>query len=169
MVMVTTLVAVYYNVIIAYSMYYMFASFQFPLPWSACSGICSSTSAGVFTHVSAASSVCVNAEPSSMLSTACCFSSLLQCKWCFCGQPHLSFSRHDNSSRAEPERALLGVSKKHTLMQMKSKNTHLEPDRHTHRQVFSVVFSFSATWLCRDPLVWMTQAQWSGTWPSVCC
>lgn len=51
MVMVTALVAVYYNVILAYSLYYMFASFQFPLPWSACSGgansSCSSTSAGV--------------------------------------------------------------------------------------------------------------------------
>uniref|UniRef100_A0A3Q1KGY6 Transporter n=1 Tax=Anabas testudineus TaxID=64144 RepID=A0A3Q1KGY6_ANATE len=29
-------IVVYYNVIIAYSLYYMFASFQFPLPWSGC-------------------------------------------------------------------------------------------------------------------------------------
>ncbi|XP_075996959.1 sodium- and chloride-dependent neutral and basic amino acid transporter B(0+)-like [Genypterus blacodes] len=36
MVMVTTVVSVYYNVIIAYSLYYLFASFQFPLPWSSC-------------------------------------------------------------------------------------------------------------------------------------
>lgn len=36
MVMVTLIVSVYYNVIIAYSLYYMFASFQFPLPWSGC-------------------------------------------------------------------------------------------------------------------------------------
>ncbi|XP_073324148.1 sodium- and chloride-dependent neutral and basic amino acid transporter B(0+)-like [Pagrus major] len=32
----STLLAIYYNVIIAYSLYYMFASFQFPLPWSSC-------------------------------------------------------------------------------------------------------------------------------------
>ncbi|KAM9361732.1 sodium- and chloride-dependent neutral and basic amino acid transporter B(0+)-like [Symphorus nematophorus] len=36
MVMVTVIVSVYYNVIIAYSLYYMFASFQSPLPWSNC-------------------------------------------------------------------------------------------------------------------------------------
>uniref|UniRef100_A0A4W6FTC4 Solute carrier family 6 member 14 n=1 Tax=Lates calcarifer TaxID=8187 RepID=A0A4W6FTC4_LATCA len=36
MVMVNTLVSIYYNVIIAYSLYYMFASFQSPLPWSGC-------------------------------------------------------------------------------------------------------------------------------------
>ncbi|XP_029683126.1 sodium- and chloride-dependent neutral and basic amino acid transporter B(0+)-like [Takifugu rubripes] len=36
MVMAAALVTVYYGVIIAYSLYYMFASFQFPLPWSAC-------------------------------------------------------------------------------------------------------------------------------------
>uniref|UniRef100_A0AAQ5XE70 Transporter n=1 Tax=Amphiprion ocellaris TaxID=80972 RepID=A0AAQ5XE70_AMPOC len=37
MVMVNALVSIYYNVIIAYSLYYMFASMQFPLPWSSCS------------------------------------------------------------------------------------------------------------------------------------
>ncbi|XP_075966787.1 sodium- and chloride-dependent neutral and basic amino acid transporter B(0+) isoform X2 [Anarhichas minor] len=36
MVMVTIIVSIYYNVIIAYSLYYMFASFQSPLPWSSC-------------------------------------------------------------------------------------------------------------------------------------
>uniref|UniRef100_A0A8C8I2N9 Solute carrier family 6 member 14 n=1 Tax=Oncorhynchus tshawytscha TaxID=74940 RepID=A0A8C8I2N9_ONCTS len=36
MVLVSTLVGIYYNVIIAYSLYYMFASFQSPLPWSDC-------------------------------------------------------------------------------------------------------------------------------------
>ncbi|XP_040889390.1 sodium- and chloride-dependent neutral and basic amino acid transporter B(0+)-like [Toxotes jaculatrix] len=36
MVMVNALVSIYYNVIIAYSLYYMFASFQSPLPWSSC-------------------------------------------------------------------------------------------------------------------------------------
>ncbi|XP_034389402.1 sodium- and chloride-dependent neutral and basic amino acid transporter B(0+) [Cyclopterus lumpus] len=36
MVMVTVIVSIYYNVIIAYSLYYMFASFQSPLPWSSC-------------------------------------------------------------------------------------------------------------------------------------
>ncbi|XP_034541776.1 sodium- and chloride-dependent neutral and basic amino acid transporter B(0+)-like [Notolabrus celidotus] len=37
MVMVNILVSIYYNVIVAYSLYYMFASFQSPLPWSKCS------------------------------------------------------------------------------------------------------------------------------------
>ncbi|XP_070702268.1 sodium- and chloride-dependent neutral and basic amino acid transporter B(0+)-like [Pempheris klunzingeri] len=36
MVIVNALVSVYYGVIIAYSLYYMFASFQSPLPWSTC-------------------------------------------------------------------------------------------------------------------------------------
>ncbi|KAJ4926935.1 hypothetical protein JOQ06_015083 [Pogonophryne albipinna] len=35
-VLVTMFMSIYYNVIIAYSLYYMFASFQFPLPWSSC-------------------------------------------------------------------------------------------------------------------------------------
>uniref|UniRef100_A0A8C4XCM5 Transporter n=1 Tax=Erpetoichthys calabaricus TaxID=27687 RepID=A0A8C4XCM5_ERPCA len=35
-VLVSTLVAIYYNCIIGYSIYYLFASFQFPLPWSEC-------------------------------------------------------------------------------------------------------------------------------------
>uniref|UniRef100_A0A3B4YXJ5 Transporter n=1 Tax=Stegastes partitus TaxID=144197 RepID=A0A3B4YXJ5_9TELE len=47
MVMVNALVSIYYNVIIAYSLYYMFASMQSPLPWSSCSNWadrkCSST------------------------------------------------------------------------------------------------------------------------------
>ncbi|XP_063072268.1 sodium- and chloride-dependent neutral and basic amino acid transporter B(0+)-like [Engraulis encrasicolus] len=34
MVLVNTLVSIYYNVIIAYSLFYLFASFQYPLPWS---------------------------------------------------------------------------------------------------------------------------------------
>ncbi|XP_026868728.2 sodium- and chloride-dependent neutral and basic amino acid transporter B(0+) [Electrophorus electricus] len=36
MMLVNTFVSVYYNIIIAYSIYYLFASFQFPLPWSEC-------------------------------------------------------------------------------------------------------------------------------------
>ncbi|XP_060926057.1 sodium- and chloride-dependent neutral and basic amino acid transporter B(0+) isoform X1 [Limanda limanda] len=36
MVMVTLIVSIYYNVILTYSLYYMFASFQSPLPWSSC-------------------------------------------------------------------------------------------------------------------------------------
>ncbi|XP_037534851.1 sodium- and chloride-dependent neutral and basic amino acid transporter B(0+) [Nematolebias whitei] len=36
MVMVTLIVSIYYNVIIAYSLYYMFASMQSRLPWSDC-------------------------------------------------------------------------------------------------------------------------------------
>uniref|UniRef100_A0A8C4DCH7 Transporter n=1 Tax=Dicentrarchus labrax TaxID=13489 RepID=A0A8C4DCH7_DICLA len=50
MVIVTLIVSVYYNVIIAYSLYYMFASFQSPLPWSSClswaDGNCSSVPTG---------------------------------------------------------------------------------------------------------------------------
>lgn len=42
------------------------------------------------------------------------------------------------------------------LVQMKSKNTHT----HAHR-CFQLL-SFSAMWLCRGPLVWTTQAHWSG-------
>uniref|UniRef100_A0A673L0L0 Transporter n=1 Tax=Sinocyclocheilus rhinocerous TaxID=307959 RepID=A0A673L0L0_9TELE len=34
MMLVSTFVAIYYNVIIAYSIYYLFASFQYPFPWS---------------------------------------------------------------------------------------------------------------------------------------
>ncbi|KAL0978123.1 hypothetical protein UPYG_G00166180 [Umbra pygmaea] len=36
MVAVVTSIVIYYNVIIAYSFYYLFASFQYPLPWSDC-------------------------------------------------------------------------------------------------------------------------------------
>ncbi|KAM8867796.1 sodium- and chloride-dependent neutral and basic amino acid transporter B(0+)-like [Synchiropus picturatus] len=50
MVMVTLIVSIYYNVIIAYSIYYMFASFQSPLPWDSCSN-CSVTSA-VYCNIS---------------------------------------------------------------------------------------------------------------------
>ncbi|XP_053574735.1 sodium- and chloride-dependent neutral and basic amino acid transporter B(0+)-like [Bombina bombina] len=50
MVMITTLVSIYYNVIIAYSLYYLFASFQSVLPWSDCFGWadqkCSKTTQG---------------------------------------------------------------------------------------------------------------------------
>ncbi|XP_078544662.1 sodium- and chloride-dependent neutral and basic amino acid transporter B(0+)-like [Lissotriton helveticus] len=36
MVLISTLVAIYYNVIIAYSLYYLFASFRSVLPWADC-------------------------------------------------------------------------------------------------------------------------------------
>lgn len=36
MVIISTFVAIYYNVIIAYALYYLFASFQKVLPWSDC-------------------------------------------------------------------------------------------------------------------------------------
>ncbi|XP_038631840.1 sodium- and chloride-dependent neutral and basic amino acid transporter B(0+)-like isoform X2 [Scyliorhinus canicula] len=36
MVLMSSVVSIYYNVIIGYSMYYMFASFQSPLPWTDC-------------------------------------------------------------------------------------------------------------------------------------
>uniref|UniRef100_A0A669F0A8 Transporter n=1 Tax=Oreochromis niloticus TaxID=8128 RepID=A0A669F0A8_ORENI len=39
MVVVSLIVSIYYNVIIAYSLYYMFASMQCPLPWSGCSNL----------------------------------------------------------------------------------------------------------------------------------
>ncbi|KAI4826639.1 hypothetical protein KUCAC02_030077 [Chaenocephalus aceratus] len=35
-VLVTMFMSIYYNLIIVYSLYYMFVSFQFPLPWSNC-------------------------------------------------------------------------------------------------------------------------------------
>ncbi|KAM9813366.1 sodium- and chloride-dependent neutral and basic amino acid transporter B(0+)-like [Neosynchiropus ocellatus] len=35
-VVLNTIIGIYYNAIVAYSLYYMFASFQFPLPWSTC-------------------------------------------------------------------------------------------------------------------------------------
>uniref|UniRef100_A0A8C4GEP0 Transporter n=1 Tax=Dicentrarchus labrax TaxID=13489 RepID=A0A8C4GEP0_DICLA len=58
MVIVTLIVSVYYNVIIAYSLYYMFASFQSPLPWSSClswaDGNCSSVPT-VYCNVSVSS------------------------------------------------------------------------------------------------------------------
>ncbi|XP_030634188.1 sodium- and chloride-dependent neutral and basic amino acid transporter B(0+)-like [Chanos chanos] len=48
MLLVSTFVSIYYNIIIAYSLYYLFASFQYPLPWSDClswsDGNCSTTS-----------------------------------------------------------------------------------------------------------------------------
>uniref|UniRef100_A0A8C9QVB0 Transporter n=1 Tax=Scleropages formosus TaxID=113540 RepID=A0A8C9QVB0_SCLFO len=51
MVLVSTMVAVYYNVIVGYSIYYMFASFSSPLPWSTCSEKnCSTTLMGMSTH-----------------------------------------------------------------------------------------------------------------------
>lgn len=37
MVLIAIFVTIYYNVIIAYSLYYMFASFQSELPWKNCS------------------------------------------------------------------------------------------------------------------------------------
>ncbi|XP_068598917.1 sodium- and chloride-dependent neutral and basic amino acid transporter B(0+)-like [Brachionichthys hirsutus] len=50
MVTVTLIVSIYYNVIIGYSLYYMFASFQSPLPWSGCiasaNGSCSHMAEG---------------------------------------------------------------------------------------------------------------------------
>uniref|UniRef100_A0A673BWR9 Transporter n=1 Tax=Sphaeramia orbicularis TaxID=375764 RepID=A0A673BWR9_9TELE len=55
MVLITTIVSIYYNVIIAYSLYYMFASFQSPLPWTGClswaGGNCSTTPKGAFSLI----------------------------------------------------------------------------------------------------------------------
>lgn len=55
MLMVTLIVSIYYNVIIAYSLYYMFASFQSPLPWSSCfswaDSNCSDTPTGASFHL----------------------------------------------------------------------------------------------------------------------
>uniref|UniRef100_A0A8C7X6Q5 Transporter n=1 Tax=Oryzias sinensis TaxID=183150 RepID=A0A8C7X6Q5_9TELE len=53
-VVVTLVVSIYYNVIICYSLYYMFASMQSPLPWSDCfswaDSSCSNISAANFTQ-----------------------------------------------------------------------------------------------------------------------
>ncbi|KAM8867934.1 sodium- and chloride-dependent neutral and basic amino acid transporter B(0+)-like [Synchiropus picturatus] len=38
-VVLNTIIGIYYNTIVAYSLYYMIASFQFPLPWSTCSSL----------------------------------------------------------------------------------------------------------------------------------
>ncbi|XP_057218754.1 sodium- and chloride-dependent neutral and basic amino acid transporter B(0+) [Triplophysa rosa] len=47
MMLVSTFVSIYYNIIIAYSIYYLFASFQYPLPWSGASGMsCNATDIG---------------------------------------------------------------------------------------------------------------------------
>lgn len=43
MVLITFIVSFYYNVIICYSLFYMFASFQSPLPWARCSINCTDT------------------------------------------------------------------------------------------------------------------------------
>ncbi|XP_067094517.1 sodium- and chloride-dependent neutral and basic amino acid transporter B(0+) [Osmerus mordax] len=43
MVLSNVIVTIYYNVLIAYSLFYLFSSFQFPLPWSECSSNCSIT------------------------------------------------------------------------------------------------------------------------------
>lgn len=52
MVLISVFVAIYYNVIIAYSLYYLFASFQSVLPWANCSSWadenCSRTPIGKF-------------------------------------------------------------------------------------------------------------------------
>ncbi|KAM7422303.1 hypothetical protein PAMA_010392 [Pampus argenteus] len=52
MVMVNLIVSIYYNVIIAYSLYYLFASFQSPLPWSSCSSSNCSDTPKVYCNVS---------------------------------------------------------------------------------------------------------------------
>lgn len=44
MVMVAMLVTVYYSAIVAFTLFYVFASFQSPLPWSRCSSNTSSSS-----------------------------------------------------------------------------------------------------------------------------
>jgi len=76
MLLVSTLVSIYYNVIIAYSLYYMFASFQYPLPWSDCfswaDSNCSSTpiekcNTSVLTNWTQDNSTC---PPSHMISIA---------------------------------------------------------------------------------------------------
>uniref|UniRef100_A0A9J7XHH6 Transporter n=1 Tax=Cyprinus carpio carpio TaxID=630221 RepID=A0A9J7XHH6_CYPCA len=61
MMLVSIFVAIYYNVIIAYSIYYLFASFQYPLPWSVKD--CSSTAYNITTaslNVTSENQTCQN-------------------------------------------------------------------------------------------------------------
>ncbi|XP_051877681.1 sodium- and chloride-dependent neutral and basic amino acid transporter B(0+)-like [Pristis pectinata] len=57
MVLISALVTIYYNCIIAYSLFYLFASFQSPLPWSDCFSwwgadeTCSKTSKGPLCNI----------------------------------------------------------------------------------------------------------------------
>ncbi|CAI5688208.1 unnamed protein product [Oreochromis niloticus] len=78
MVVVSVIVSIYYNVIIAYSLYYMFASMQCPLPWSGCSSCdgsnCSTTpevscnvSSGLVTNWTQENSSCSSIQTPSEL------------------------------------------------------------------------------------------------------
>lgn len=65
MVIVSTLVCIYYNVIVAYALYYLFASFTKVLPWSYCfegaEGVCSTHHTGICNVTSGSNStVAVN-------------------------------------------------------------------------------------------------------------
>ncbi|XP_051967856.1 sodium- and chloride-dependent neutral and basic amino acid transporter B(0+)-like [Xyrauchen texanus] len=60
MMLVSTLLAIYYNVIIAYSIYYLFASFQYPLPWSGSSN-CNTTEIAL--NVTAENQTCLDFLP----------------------------------------------------------------------------------------------------------
>uniref|UniRef100_A0A671UEZ7 Transporter n=1 Tax=Sparus aurata TaxID=8175 RepID=A0A671UEZ7_SPAAU len=70
MLMVTLIVSIYYNVIIAYSLYYMFASFQSPLPWSSCfswaDSNCSDTPTGASFHLQ---TCCLSADLNNQIIT----------------------------------------------------------------------------------------------------
>lgn len=108
-VMVTLIVSIYYNVIIAYSLYYMFASFQSLLPWSSClswaDANCTDTPTGALfnfptfyrcfiINMAGGSSWCGILTSSSLKLNRgvrtvqsniflSLFSSVLQCEWCF--------------------------------------------------------------------------------------
>uniref|UniRef100_A0A671UEG0 Transporter n=1 Tax=Sparus aurata TaxID=8175 RepID=A0A671UEG0_SPAAU len=91
MLMVTLIVSIYYNVIIAYSLYYMFASFQSPLPWSSCfswaDSNCSDTPTGASFHLQ---TCCLSADV--LFSRAQMSNTLIKLLW-LNGQMSLLLSR----------------------------------------------------------------------------
>lgn len=155
MVMVTLIVSIYYNVIIAYSLYYLFASFQFPLPWSG------NTTTGDFyisncfgnnrtcwiTPFDEITLFYVFRFGNTYLLHLYYFSSVLQCEQSFSGQVdsgqhHLSSIQCDSGSRPQSERAVLGV-----------RNTRAEEYKKSHT---------AQTAVCLFQLCGSAEVQWIG-------
>lgn len=149
MVMVTVIVAIYYNVIIAYSLYYMFASFQSPLPWTGCSSWADSNCTQVSTGVVRFTAFLwkhLEHQTNPLLFSDC--PSDLQCKrrnsdQLDSGESHLSTIWP--CYVAEPERAVLGV--RHT-------RTHARAQSYTAGFIPACLACFlSVTLLSRGPAV----------------